>query len=105
MKRKIRILQAKIEQDPKFKEAIERMRPQKNIWGILGIVTFFFLPEIVVYFWQDELVLWAHRHSLIEPLSLQRMLYAQLEEMFASGVSWFNITLGVLFLVWLWRSK
>ncbi|RUM76872.1 MAG: hypothetical protein DSZ12_01140 [Sulfurovum sp.] len=105
MKRKIRILQAKIEQDPKFKEAIERMRPQKNIWGILGIVTFFFLPEIVVYLWQDELVSWAHRHSLIEPLSLQRMLYAQLEEMFASGVSWFNITLGVLFLVWLWRSK
>jgi hypothetical protein len=33
------------------------------------------------------------------------MLYAQLEKMFADGVSWLNIGIGTALLVWVWRSK
>jgi len=47
----------------------------------------------------------AHRHAITEPIAIQRMLYAQLEKMFADGVSWLNIGIGVALLVWVWRSK
>jgi len=105
MREKLKKIQTKIDSDPKLKEAVERIKPQKNIWGILGIVVFFFLPEFITYIWQDELISWAHRHSITEPLAMQRWLYNKLEEMFASGVSWFNIFIGVLLLFWVWRSK
>ena len=104
MKKKFKKIHTKIENDPKLKEAIRKIKPQKNIWGILGIVLFFFLPELITYIWQPELINWAHLHSLSEPLSMQRWIYGQLEEMFASGVSWANITIGVLLLWWAWKS-
>jgi len=105
MKEKIKEIQARIDSDPKLKEAVEKIKPKKSIWGILGIVMFFFVPELVTYIWKDELISWSHLHSVTEPLEMQRWLYTQLEEMFASGVSWFNIGLGVLLLVWVGKSK
>ena len=73
--------------------------------GILGIILFFFVPELLTYIWQDELIQWAHTHGMTEPFTLQRWLYGKLEEMFISGVNWLNITLGVLLLLWILRSK
>ena len=105
MKEKIKAIQKKIEQDPKFKQMSESVKPKKGIWGIVGIVFFFFLPEAITYIWQNELIDWAHLHSLTEPLEMQRWLYAELEEMFASGVSWFNLLIGSLLLLWVLKSK
>ena len=105
MKEKLKNIQRKIDDDPKLKEAVERIKPQKNIWGILGIVAFFFIPELVVYIWQSELVSWAHLHSISEPIASQRWIFTKMEEMFASGVSWVNLTLGTLLLLWVLRSK
>lgn len=105
MREKIKEIQKRINNDPKLKEAVKNIKPKRNIWGILGIVLFFFLPELLTYIWQEELISWAHEHMLTEPLEIQRWLYGKLEEMFIAGVSWLNITLGVLFLLWMWRSK
>jgi len=105
MKEKLKKIQKKIDSDPKLKEAVERIKPQKNFWGIAGVILFFFVPELVTYIWQNELIDWSHLHSLTEPLEMQRWVYTKLEEMFKSGVSWFNISIGVLLLLWVWRSK
>ena len=105
MREKIKEIQERIDHDPKLKEAVERIKPKKNIWGILGIILFFFVPELLTYIWQDELINWAHTHGMTEPLAMQRWLYGELEEMFISGVNWLNITLGVLLLLWVWRAK
>jgi len=105
MKEKLKKIQTKIDNDPKLKEAVERIKPQKNIWGILGIMIFFFVPELITYIWQDELISWAHTHALSETISTQRWLYKQLEEMFISGVSYVNIIIGALLLFWVLRSK
>ena len=105
MKKKLKEIQSRIDNDPKFKEAVTRIKPQRNFWGIAGIALFFFLPELITYIWQPELIDWAHAHTLTEPLAMQRWLYRQLEEMFASGVSWFNIGLGMAMLIWVLRSK
>ena len=71
--------------------------------GSLGIILFFFLPELITFIWQPELIDWAHAHSITEPLALRRMLCTQLEKIFAGGVSWLNIGIGAVLLVWMWR--
>ncbi len=105
MKQKVQKIQERINSDPKLKEAVEKIKPKKTVWGILGIVLFFFIPELVTYIWQEELVDWAHLHSITEASSSVRMIYRQLEKMFLSGVSWFNIILGLLLLFWVMRSS
>ena len=105
MKAKIKQIQERMEHDPKFKKAVTRIKPKKNFWGIAGIILFFFIPELVVYIWQSELVSWAHLHSITEPIASQRWIFTKMEEIFASGVSWVNLTLGSLFLLWVFKSK
>jgi len=105
MKEKIKAVKEKLAHDPKFQRALASQKPKKTVWGVLGIVLFFFVPELVTYIWQDELIHWAHLHSITEPLEMQRWMYGQLEEMFISGVSWFNILFGTLLLLWLVKSK
>ena len=105
MRNKIKKIQSRIDQDPKLKKAVTSIKPEKSVWGILGVFAFFFLPELITYIWQEPLVSWAHQHSITEPLESLRLLYGQLEEMFAGGVSWVNIGIGILLLIWLWRSE
>jgi len=103
MRDKIKEIQNRIDHDPKLKEAVTRIKPKKTPWGIVGIILFFFVPELITFIWQDELIQWAHTHSITEPLSMYRWLYGELEEMFRAGVSWFNLVLGSLFLFWVWK--
>lgn len=105
MKQRLHAFHKRVENDPKLKRAIDSIRPKRTFWGVAGIVLFFFVPEIITYIWQPELVAWAHLHSITEPLAVQRTLYTLLEKMFADGVSWFNIGIGVLLLIWIWRMK
>ena len=105
MRNKIKHIQNKIDQDPKLQKAVASIKPKKTVWGILGIILFFFLPELITYIWQDELVNWSHLHSITEPLEMQRWVYSELEEMFAAGVSWLNLAIGSLLLLWVVKSK
>jgi hypothetical protein len=105
MKEKLRKFNERVENDLKLKKAVDSIRPKRTFWGVAGIVAFFFLPELITFIWQPELIDWAHHHAITEPLAMQRMLYNQLEKMFADGVSWANIGIGVLLLVWVWRAK
>ncbi len=105
MRNKIKHIQTKIDQDPKLQKAVASIKPKKSVWGVLGIILFFFLPELITCIWQDELIDWAHLHSITEPLEMQRWVYLELEGMFRSGVSWFNLLVGSLLLLWLLKSK
>ena len=105
MRHKIKEIQTRIDQDPKLQKAVSSIKPKKTVWGILGVIAFFFLPELITYIWQDELINWAHERTLTEPFEMQRMLYAQLESMFRAGVSWFNLAFGSLLLLWVMKSK
>jgi hypothetical protein len=105
VKEKIKKIKTHIDQAPKFQKAVASIKPKKTVWGILGIIVFFFLPELMTYLWQDELINWSHAHSVTEPLALQRMLYSQLEGMFIAGVSFINLVIGSLLLLWVLKSK
>ena len=100
MRQKIEHIKERLEHDPKFQEAVKKIRPEWSFWGIMSIGLFFFLPELITAIWQPELVDWAHLHAITEPVDIVRKMYSMLEEMFRDGVSWVNIGLGVLFLWW-----
>ena len=105
MKERIKAVKERLEHDPKFQKALKSQKPKKSVWGVLGIILFFFVPELVTYIWKDELTAWAHLHSITEPLEMQRWIFGELEDMFRAGVSWFNIGFGALLLLWVLKSK
>jgi len=105
MRGKLRKLNKRIESDPRLKKAVDSIKPKRTFWGVMGIVVFFFFPELITYVWQPELISWAHQHTITEPLAIQRIFYAKLEKMFVDGISWFNIAMGVALLVWVWYPK
>jgi hypothetical protein len=98
MREKIKTIHRRLEHDPKFQEAVDKLRPEWSFWGIMSVALFFFVPEIVTAIWQEPLIDWAHLHSITEPVTVMRKMYAMLEEMFRDGVSWFIIWLVILFL-------
>lgn len=77
------------------------MKPQKTIWGILGVVLFFIAPEIVAYFWAADIVQYAQNGLSLHPDILEKLNYEMLIKLFDDGVSWFNLGFGVVLLVWL----
>ncbi|WP_333804071.1 hypothetical protein [Sulfurospirillum sp.] len=97
MKEKLR----KIARHPATKKALLDMKPQKTIWGILGVVLFFIAPEIVAYFWAADIVQYAQNGLSLHPDILEKLNYEMLIKLFDDGVSWFNLGFGVVLLVWL----
>jgi len=49
MKEKIKAKAQAIVQNPNAKKALQSIKPQKNFWGIGGVVLFFIVPEIIAY--------------------------------------------------------
>ena len=105
MRQKIEHIKERLEHDPKFQEAVNKIRPRWSFWGIFGIALFFFLPELITAIWQDQLIDWTHLHAITEPVEIVRKMYVMLEEMFRDGVSWVNVGLGVLFLWWAFFAR
>lgn len=77
------------------------MKPQKTIWGILGVVLFFIAPEIVAYFYATDIVHYAQNGLSLHPTTLEQYNYEILIKLFEDGVSWFNLGFGIVLLVWL----
>ena len=91
----------KIATHPLTKKALLDMKPEKSLWGILGIIVFFIAPEIVAYFWAAEIVQYAQNGLATHPAMLEKLNYEMLIKLFDDGVSWFNLGFGVVLLVWL----
>ena len=49
MRRRVETFKAKVAHDPAMQEAIARIKPKRTVWGVAGIVLFFFVPELVTH--------------------------------------------------------
>jgi len=76
------------------------MKPDKTIWGFLGITLFFILPEIIAFIWGVEITAYA-KEALVQASSPESYYYDGLIMLFEEGGSWFNLFLGFVFLIWL----
>jgi hypothetical protein len=105
MRDKINQIHQVLAHDEKFQQSLNSIKPQKSIWGFLGIVLFFFVPEIVGVIWGDEIISWAHSSAIIEPNATIRWMYEMIEKSYKDGVSYFNLILGFGFLYWMYKSN
>ncbi|MDD2652571.1 MAG: hypothetical protein PHX44_05930 [Sulfurimonas sp.] len=101
MRHKIKAKAKAIAQNPNTQKVLQDMKPQKNFWGISGVVLFFFVPEIIAFFWGADITAYAKGELLTPHDFLETQYYELLIMLFEEGVSYFNLAIGIALLVWL----
>lgn len=106
MKKRIKNAAQRAARNPALKKSAESLKPNRSIWGVLGIIGFFILPELIGFIWGKEIAEWAHMHTITEATAIGRKSYWALEMLFEDGGSWINLSIGVVLLGWLaWDWK
>ncbi len=95
----------RIRNNPKFKQEIDKLKPKRNIWGLLGVILFFFLPELLNILYYKEINIWIYNYALNAPNQQMADLLIWLgKKSFDGELSYINIALGVIFLIWLFKK-
>ena len=97
MKYRVRLNEEKLE------ELKNRLKPGKSWWALLGIVVFFFVPEIAAFFWGDEI---KNYFALQEKNSIDvihKFLYHSLKSLGENSI--LNISIGIAFVVWFFKER
>lgn len=91
-----------LKNNQEFQAKLQEMKPKKSIWGILGVVLFFFVPEVVNVLWHQEIKDWIFELIASTPATpMSGLLKWMTTEVFTGEVSFFNIGLGIAFLIWI----
>lgn len=90
----------KIAQHPATKKALISLKPEKSVWGFLGIVLFLIVPEIIAFIWGVEITAFAKAQLLLNPSMFEKQYYDVLVMLFENGGSWFNLGIGAALLIW-----
>ncbi len=101
MKKRIGSIVKGVIKNPVLEKSAQSLKPDRTIFGFLGIVLFFIIPEIIGFIWGEEITVWAHAGTVTEATEVGRKLYWVLEKLFEDGGSWINLSIGLLLLVWL----
>jgi len=105
MKEKIKNIQENLKNNPKFQEQMQKMKPKRTIWGFLGVILLFFVPEFLNYFYHNEINNWILDYAQNAPnQKMGDMLIWLSQKSFDGELSYLNIGLGVAFLIWLFKK-
>jgi len=88
----------------KLEEAKDRIKPQATWWALAGIIFFFFVPEIVTYFWGAELKSYFLQIASLQESTILKKLYAETADMMSEN-SILNITIGFGFVYWWYHER
>lgn len=102
-----------LKNNPKFQEKLEKIKPKKNIWGVLGVVLLFFVPEVINVLWYKEITIWLMELIHNAPQTpMSELLEWSIPKIFTGEISFLNIGFGIAFLVWIfwndikrWRER
>lgn len=101
MKQKIILKAQQIAQNPATQKALHSMKPAKTVWGFLGVVLFFIVPEIIAFIWGADITQYAQNELLTATSAIEQQYYQLLKSVFEEGGSWINLAIGVALLIWL----
>ncbi|TDA64238.1 hypothetical protein E0765_05870 [Sulfuricurvum sp. IAE1] len=101
MKEKLKAKARAVAQNPAARNALCSMKPEKSLWGFLGVAVFLILPEIVAFIWGGEIAAYAKAQLPHAASSVERQYYDLLVMLFGEGGSWVNLAIGIALLVWL----
>lgn len=76
------------------------MKPEKSVWGFLGIVLFLIVPEIIAFIYGVEITAYAKEALAHSPAWFEKYYFDFLVMMFGEGGSWFNLAIATALLVW-----
>ena len=85
---------------PETKEALKSIKPKKSFWGIFSVIVIFILPEIAAFVWGADITTYCQGQLQQNLPFEEKGLYQGIEYIFGT-VSWINLLLGSLLLVWL----
>ena len=100
MKHKIKTKIKQITQHPTTQKALVSLKPEKSVWGFLGIVLFLIVPEIVAFIWGAEITAFAKSQALLASSFFDKQYYDLLLMLFQDGGSWLNLAIGAALLIW-----
>jgi hypothetical protein len=75
------------------------MKPEKSVWGFLGIVLFLIVPEIIAFIYGAEITAYA-KEALLHERGVEKYYFDFLVMMFEEGGSWVNLIIAAALLVW-----
>ncbi|MFY9141974.1 hypothetical protein [Sulfuricurvum sp.] len=101
MKHKIKTKVGQIAQNPTTQKALASMKPEKSMWGFLGIVLFLIAPEIIAFIWGVEITAYAKEQLIHASSTLEKYYFDLLVMLFEDGGSWINLGIGTALLIWL----
>lgn len=89
----------KIAQHPATKKALVSLKPEKSVWGFLGIVLFLIVPEIIAFIWGVQITAFAKAQLLLTPSLIEEQYYNVLVMLFENGGSWLNLAIAAALLI------
>jgi len=104
MKQKLKNIQHNLKNNPEFQAKLQEMKPKKNIWGFLGVILFFFVPELVNILYYQEINTWVAKsaHLYSSPELADKLIWV-MQESFNGELSFINLGIGFGFLWWLYK--
>jgi hypothetical protein len=101
MKQKIIVKAKQIAENPATLKALQSIKPAKTVWGFLGVILFFIMPEIIAFIWGTDITRYAQNELLTATSVIEQQYYQLLKAVFEDGGSWINLGIGVALLIWL----
>ncbi len=98
MKKRVRINKEKLE------EAKEQLKPKTTWLALLGIIFFFFVPEVVAFFWGAELKTYFLHIASLQDSTVMKKLYEETADMISEN-SILNIAIGFGFVYWWYHER
>lgn len=96
-------MKVRVNQD-KLNEVKDKLKPATTIWALGGIVFFFFVPEIVAFFWGDQINEYFKNLSHLYENPVMQKLCVETGEMFSEN-SLLNIIIGFGFVYWWYHER
>ena len=89
----------------KLKELNDQLKPATSIWALFGIIFFFFVPEMLAFFWGKDIKAYFEKLALnYKGDFLLHKLYLEAGDMLSEN-SIFNIILGIGFVYWWYYER
>jgi len=101
MKDEIRAKAKQMAHHPATKQMLSSLKPAKTLWGALGVILFFIMPEIIAFIWGADITHYAHIQMELSHTWLEQTLNEMLVMLFQHGGSWINLAIGIALLIWL----
>jgi len=101
MSKKLKSGAQRIAASPAVRRSASSIKPTKSVWGFLGVVLFFIVPEIVAFVWGEGITSFAQHKMISMPAQPYETWYELLAMLFEDGGSWINLTIGIALLIWL----